>query len=435
MRFGLLCGFVVALSAGWAGRGGERAAPAQEGPPRFSASASAPGSSPVGAHDGDRFSAEPAKSWHARPGESSWWWQVDFGEPRPVGALLQINGDGPDVLRNSPKRYIWQAGDDGKAWRDLPTTAVTDERRMFRLHRLAEAVTARFFRLSIQSAAGEAPTLREVEFFADPKADVKFPPWAVVVDTTGTDKVPRTGTPFLTLARSCKGREGLPGQCVWLGAFDEAFVSAEPRPLCAFLSGNFIDWCQQKREHWNGTQEVLQAARLPMWASCGGAQGLAILAETGALKPWDCPHCRDPKNPKLPIYTHIGHTAKRPCGDYSACLFERGPHNVLQTADDPVFRGLPREFRTMESHCGQIEWAPNGWVRIATCGEGALTKTQCLRVKDRYIYAAQFHIEMEGTPATSRTIMTNFLDLAQKWGGYNSAAAIVPALPPLSAGP
>src|SRR5205823_2541062 len=141
---------------------------------------------------------------------------------------------------------------------------------------------------------------------------------------------------------------------------------------------------QQRREDWRGTQEVLRNGHLPIWAACGGAQGLAILAEHGLDKPWDCPHCRDPKDPKTPIYGHIGHTAKKPCGDYSGCKFERGAYNILQTAEDPAFEGLPREFRTMESHCGQIEWAPKGWMLIAAGGRGSLTKTQCLRVKDRY---------------------------------------------------
>jgi GMP synthase-like glutamine amidotransferase len=94
-----------------------------------------------------------------------------------------------------------------------------------------------------------------------------------------------------------------------------------------------------------------------------------------------------------------------------------------------VFEGLPREFRIMESHCGQIAWAPKGWVRIATKGQGALTATQCLRVEDRYIYAAQFHIEMDGTPANSRQIMSNFLGLARKWGGYNPRGQPAPAPP------
>ena len=154
-----------------------------------------------------------------------------------------------------------------------------------------------------------------------------------------------------------------------------------------------------------------------MWASCGGAQGLAILAETGADKPWDCPHCRDPKHPKTPIYTHIGHTAQRPCGDYSGCIFERGPYAVRTLEDDPVFANLPKEFRVMESHCGQIEWAPPGWKLIASAGEGTKTKTQCLRVNDAPIYAAQFHIEMAGTPEVSKQIMANFLKVAKGWSG------------------
>jgi len=33
--------------------------------------------------------------------------------------------------------------------------------------------------------------------------------------------------------------------------------------------------------------------------------------------------------------------------------------------------------------------------------------------------AAQFHIELEGTPETSHQIMSNFLQLAERWGGYN----------------
>jgi hypothetical protein len=199
-----------------------------------------------------------------------------------------------------------------------------------------------------------------------------------------------------------------------VGDFDDDFVQAEPQPLCAFLSGNFKDWCEIPREPWRGLQGVLTKRRLPMWASCGGAQGLAILAEVGVDQPWDCPHCRDPRAPKTPIYTHIGHTGIRPCGDYSACIFERGPHQVKRLTDDPVFQGLPELFTVMESHCGQIEWPPKGWELIATAGPGAKTKTQCLRVSGFPIYAAQFHIEMESTPEVSRRIMGNFLATARR---------------------
>src|SRR5262249_4028858 len=161
------------------------------------------------------------------------------------------------------------------------------------------------------------------------------------------------------------------------------------------------DWCEQKRENWRGTQEVLKKRNLPLWAACGGAQGLAILEDTGVAKRWDCPRCRDPKNPLLPIYTHIGHTGATACGDYSKNIFERGKYPVRQLTRDPAFAGLPDEFAIMESHCGQIEYLPKGWSLIVTKGADGKTKNQCLRVNDRYIYAAQFHIEMQGTPENS----------------------------------
>jgi hypothetical protein len=403
--------------------------------PEASASSTAEGSSPGWAMDGDRFSCDPMKAWRGRAGETSWWWQVRFPKPRTVGAILQVVGDHDLALRNAPKNYVWQASANGDAWEDLSETAVQDERRMFRLHRLTKAREVRALRLAIRAAGeGEFPTLREVEFFADPKADVAFEPWAVVVTTTGEKKVPGVGRSFVPLARQCKGWDTLQAQNVWLGDFREEFLSVEPRPLCGFLSGNFIDWCQQDRGHWKGVEEVLKKGRLPMWASCGGAQGLAILAENGTDKPWDCPHCRDPKAPKSPIYGHIGHTAMKACGDYSGCIFEKGPTNILQTMDDPAFEGLPREFKAVESHCGQIEWPPKGWVLIATAGQDALTKTQCIRVKDRYIYAAQFHIEDEGTPESARAIMGNFLRLAKEWGGYNPDGKPVPEPKPHAKG-
>ena len=384
-----------------------------------SASSSLEGFPASAAVDGERFSTRTGTAWKGQPGESNWWWQVSFAQPRDIGAILQITGDHEFVLRNAPKRYVWQGSRDGIKWFDLKETFTENERRIFRLHRLRQKHRVQFLRLKIDVAVDDFPAVREVEFFADPKATVLFPDWIIAVNTTHERTLPNHGQEFIPLAKSCEGWAHLQAQQVWLDSFDEAFVSAEPRPLCAFLSGNFKDWCEVQREPWRGTQEILRKKRLPMWASCGGAQGLAILAETGVDKPWDCPHCRDPLRPRTPIYTHIGHTVQKPCGDYSGCVFERGPHWIQQVGTDSVFEGLPVEFQAMESHCGQIDWPPKGWTLIATAGRGTKTRTQCLRVKDRYVYAAQFHIEMAGAPATSRRVMSNFLRLAKAWGGYN----------------
>ena len=319
-----------------------------------------------------------------------------------------------------------------RQWTELAETSVDDERRAFRLHRLKAPCAARYLRLAITRVHGSYPTLREVEVFADPQVALEFPEWIVAVSTLDQhewDKGHAAGSEFISLARSCDGWNHLQAQHVWLGSFDESFVAAEPRPLAAFLSGNFSDWCQKDRRVWRGTQQVLLAGHLPMWASCGGAQGLAILADVGVDAPWDCPHCRDPNHPLTKIYGHIGHTvgSELKCGHYETCLFERGPHNVLQTVADPVFAGLPREFRVMESHCGQIEYVPRGWSQIATKGSDSQTDIQCLRMRDRYIYAAQFHIEMAGTPEnSSRRIMANFPGAGAHWGGYNPLGTLNP---------
>jgi len=383
------------------------------------ASSSQAGFAAAGVVDRDRFSFAPSHAWKGQPGVSNWWWEIQFSGPRQLGAILQIQGDHEFVFQNAPKDYVWQSSLDGLSWHDLQGTRIGKERRIFRLHRLAVPEQVRFLRLQIARSDGNFPTVREVEFYNDPAASISFPDWIIAVNTTHEPRLPNHGQEFIPLAKSCAGWETLQAQQVWLGSFDEAFCEAEPKPLCGFLSGNFKDFCEVEREPWRGTEDVLKRGHLPLWASCGGAQGLAILATAGVEKPWDCPHCRDPRHPRTPIYTHIGHTAKKPCGDYSSCIFERGLHAVRQIAHDPAFQGLPDEFQVMESHCGQIEWPPEGWELIVGAGPGTQTKTQCLRVKDRCIYAAQFHIEMEGAPETSRRITSNFLGLAKRWGGYN----------------
>jgi hypothetical protein len=387
--------------------------------PQATASSALDDFTPAGAIDSDRFGFDAGKAWKGKTGEAQWWWQVSFAEPREVGSILQINGDHELVLQNAPKRYVWQWSLDGQAWHDIEETAIDGERRVYRIHRFKRSRTLQHLRLHVLEAEGKFPTLREAEIYVNTAAQIDFPDWVIAVSVIESSKLPGGGLGFVHLVRECPEWKHVRFQHVWLDSFDEAFADAEPYPLCAFLSGSHVDWCQRTREAWTGTQELLKNRNLPMWAACGGAQGLAILEDVGVDSPWDCPHCRDPNDPKLPIYTHIGHTEMKPCGDYSCCISERGRFNILQLARDPVFEGLAEEFQVMQYHCGQIEYAPKGWMMIATKGSGAMTKMQCMRVEDRPIYAAQFHIEKEGTPENSRILMSNFLGIAKQWGGYH----------------
>lgn len=382
-----------------------------------SSSSTQPGTSLAGPLDGSRFGIEAGSIWRGGVGKGPWVWELAFAEPRTIGAILQVVGDDREVLQNAPRRFVWQGGD-GSSWTDLEETRIDRETRMFRLHRLKRPREVRGLRLVIHDAIGESPTLREVELYAEPDVKVEFPDWIACVSTL--DDKPDSfdmAAPFVKLARQCEGWENVPAQRLWMGGFTRDYVEAEPRPLCAFLSGNLRDWCQQDRNSWRGVSGVLSARALPIWAACGGAQGLAILEETGVDHPWDCPRCRDAKDPKLPIYTHIGHIGPAPCGTYDKNVAERGPTNLRIEVQDPVLDGLPTQFASMESHVGQIAYPPKGWTRLVTAGDGAKTVNQLLRLDGRPIYAAQFHIEIDGTPESSRVLMANFLREAQAWLG------------------
>ena len=389
------------------------------------ASESAAETSPAGALDGDRFSTTPGALWKGTAAQA--WWQFSFAAPTDVGAILQINGDDPHLLTNAPRNYAWQISQDGQTWRTLPETVVHSERRMFRIHRLRAPVSARHLRLMINLSLGAAPSIREIEFYPTTDAAIPWNDWIVAVSSVEEPESAGIGMRFVDLARECEGWKDVQAQCVWHGDFDPEFVTVEPRPLCAFLSGSYLEWCQCAREPWRGVQQVLTSRRLPMWGACGGAQILAILDETGVDAPWDCPRCRDPQHPLSPVYSHIGHLGPAPCGDYNQSVGERGLFEVQVVAHDPVFQGLPQSFTILESHIGQIDYVPSGWTRIVTKGPNGHTDNQCLRVNDCPIYSAQFHMESYAdTKSASIPIMSNFLRLAKEWGGYNPQATPLP---------
>lgn len=410
---------LLALAAWFGGIGGlcERVVMAQP----MTASSSVAGSPASGAMDRDRFASANGTAWQGQAvAAGGWWWQVAFVTPRRVGSILQINGQAGDVFTFGPRDYVWQFSHDGETWVDLQDTRTVNEQRAFRLHRLQQAVEARWFRLRIEAAMASdtGPVLREVEFYPETDSPVAFPDWVLSVNITDRP-ASKDGLGHVDVLRSALVDDWLPAQHVDVSVVTPDFVSLEPRPVCMFLSGSYRDWCEVDRSVYRGVEQILTQRRLPIWGSCGGCQLLAILAETGTERPWDCPHCRDPQSPKLPIYTHIhcGHTpgTKAKCGVYDTCEFERGPQELQIVHAEPIFAGLPSsgQFTCQESHCGQVEFLPTGWILLATHGPSGKTKNQLMKVADKPIYAAQFHIDMGGEHA--RMLAKNFLDVARNW--------------------
>ncbi len=338
-----------------------------------------------------------------------------------MGAILQVLGDEEHHLAAQPLDCVWQASDDGATWRDLVDTKQLSERRMYRIHRLPTAERARYFRLLVNSASGQAPAIREIEFYRDPQQSIEFPDWVLAVSSYERPDL-STCHRYLDLARKCEGYSKLLAQYLWHAELSLAMVTAEPRPVCVFYTGNHRDWCEIDPRTWRGTLDLLNDGSTPLWAACGGAQGFGLLAENGCEGDWDCPNCRDSQNPKSPIYGHIGlldANVKTACGIYTNNIYERGPTTVRKLVDDPVFAGLAEEFLIPEYHCGQIEFLPKGWELLVTKGTSGKTWMQCMRKRGTCIYAAQFHIELQGTPENSQRIMSQYLAYAKAWARNN----------------
>src|SRR5438067_2116426 len=121
---------------------------AAEAAVKVSASSWQVGSNPALAFDGDRFGTNSI--WRGAP-ESTWTWQVDFGEGAAIkiGSILQIQGDQDFVFQNAPKNYRWLGSLDGVDWTALDGGSVTNEHRLFRMLQLDKPVEVRFARLEI----------------------------------------------------------------------------------------------------------------------------------------------------------------------------------------------------------------------------------------------------------------------------------------------
>ncbi|MHC4599128.1 MAG: discoidin domain-containing protein, partial [Planctomycetota bacterium] len=299
-----------------------------------------------GAVDGHRFSTGRGKYWCGSQDESTWGWGIDFSEPRTVGRIYQVMGSDPLIRKYAPIDYVWQWSADGRDWRDVPGTTVTEETRLFRILTFEKTVEARFFRIRITEASDGAPALREVEMFADRDADVRPAPWFYAVEIGASGQVPGKCKPFLSMARRCPGWEDVQAHVVHVTNFNESILEASPRPLCAFIGGSTHDWCERNPDDFRGLEEVLKKGNLPLWGSCGGGQILSILAAYGTTSPWICPHCewnrpeRYRKTEKPFIYDHIRCKGKPKCGEYP-CQWEKGFFPIVPSFPDPAFRFLP----------------------------------------------------------------------------------------------
>ncbi|MHC4777545.1 MAG: discoidin domain-containing protein [Planctomycetota bacterium] len=396
---------------------------------KASASSSWPGFPPSSARDGDRYSTEKGKYWCGARNEEFWGWEIDFGEVKQVAKIHMVMGSNPSVRMFAPVDYSWQCSRDGRNWDDIQGASVTGERRLFRILTFDPA-RARYFRIRITAACNDAPSLREVEMYADRDADVNPAPWFYAIEIASTEKLPGPAKPLLTIPGRCPGWEGAQVHLVRAKDFLGTSLAVDPPPLCAFLGPSKDDWCSVKPSDFQGLEKVLKTGNLPLFGTRAGGQLLVILAAHGTSLPWVCPHCEwnrpkaFEKARKPFIYDHLKCEGKPKCGDFP-CRRESGRFEVTPTEADPIFRFLPAPFHLREDRVGKIIDLPESWISIAESKRGAKAVDQILRVKGRPVYATQ--ADLLGSGRDGLILIKNFLD------GLETGMKSKPA-PPVPAG-
>jgi len=190
------------------------------------------------------------------------------------------------------------------------------------------------------------------------------------------------------------------------GTITPEFISAT-QPEFIVLSPQGTPWCKYTGGQGVALQNFLwlvpmlaEDMNIPILGICGGHQALAI-AFGGKVGPirggeYDCmPYTKDRQQGIVPLQV---------------------------IAPDPIFRGIDRKFRILESHYDEVKVLPPGFVLLASEKESPY---QIIRHPTRPVYGIQGHPErfLSNRP-DGGILIRNFLKIA---GTYN---ATVRGLPP-----
>jgi GMP synthase (glutamine-hydrolysing) len=158
------------------------------------------------------------------------------------------------------------------------------------------------------------------------------------------------------------------------------------RPSHIILSGQSHPWAKYSPESLTGVFEVIKEASPPLLGVCGGHQQIA-LAYGAAVD--------------LMERLRLGE-------GYEGAKRERGYFPVV-TAEEGIFKGLPRDITVWHSHCDEVKELPQGFRRTASNETCAI---QAMEHIERPLFGVQFHPELfdEEHPDGQR-VLENFLEM------------------------
>jgi GMP synthase (glutamine-hydrolysing) len=187
------------------------------------------------------------------------------------------------------------------------------------------------------------------------------------------------------------------------------FTEASPEyvarldPQAIFITGFGYGWHTIAVPDLYAVNDLLHTTEVPVYAACGGHQLLGYCFNKDLRK---TPLLRNEPMRKLrkgePDY---GPVSSGP-GYYVATGF--GEVEIVKR--DPIFAGLKKRFRVLESHYCEVKRLPDSFELLATSPE---CRIEMMKHEARPIYGAQFHAEQWAEPyLDGQTVMANFLRIA-----------------------
>jgi GMP synthase (glutamine-hydrolysing) len=183
---------------------------------------------------------------------------------------------------------------------------------------------------------------------------------------------------------------------------------ADMKPEFIILSPQGTPWCRYTGEKGVALQNFLwtlpvfaEELNIPMLGICGGHQALALAfgGKVGPIRAMedDCmPYSRERQSGVIPLTLN---------------------------AEDPIFSGMGKNLRILESHYDEVKVLPPGFVLLAS---DKISRNQIMRHPTKPVYGIQGHPEyFYGNRPDGGIFIKNFLKIAESYNktAHSAAAA------------
>ena len=321
-------------------------------------------------------------------------WKVYL--PKSVDWSSRLNLDGRLAA------FVWQYGDDGKTWTDIPETERRDSdsfREIFELDK--KPVTARYLRLYIKAWHGRSPRIYDVILYMRGQPPVPEVPKGnyvlVISNVLGFKPEPGTvKTDFGKMVRGLGGHVAPPWDLKVVELPAHAFSldvlsQMKPKPLAIFLTGSPNRFCQVPHFEFSGQFELTKTTDIPTWGSCASVQLMAMAYDD----------------------TFARHTGRSYTTNTVKDIVERDFPPIYIQKEDPIFAGLNNPFYGPEFHTWTVHIVPEGWEVLATSRDSkGLICNEMIKAIGRPVYGSQFHPEIAKPFSCAKGILMNFLAMA-----------------------